>query len=343
MVHITNVQPRAGEWAIVQVEQPILNPAKLRNIKFYALAEVPVTSTSVNIQVPYSPLLVSFAQTAHRILNFAVLMYSSKQINGFMFPQRIAPSTTNRVVLLSARRFSAMPTSAREARSAKLSIRALAISPAPQIGNPICVFNTVNTTEPYNRVGELHVANVTGMKGTYDDSTTADNTITVGFSTTGTSGSFSADGNVTLSNSIGSGGGITRDAGYHMYVQGHIYYSYGFYSGTCTTYYLLQATSSVGDVTDGTTEAPTNPYGSCGADGNGEAAVAHNGYWDSDRSQSKTYGGILSWYGFSFGGSQGYTSTVNEGWTNNSNTVDTYVCGDVSPVANSTIFWNDGA
>lgn len=202
-----------------------------------------------------------------------------------------------------------------------------------------CDHSTVRTWEQYTHLGELHIANVSGMTGKFENETEADTTLGIGYSASGDSGSFAGAGTVTLSNSIGSDGAITRDAGYHMYVQGHVYYEEDLVTGDiCLNGYYIEGTSSVGDVTDGTNEAPTNPYGTCGADPHGLATVGPEGTWVANKSTAITYGGATTLLGFQISGSTGYTNSVNVSW--HAGSTATYICGDKQPVQNSSVFYN---
>lgn len=261
-------------------------------------------------------------------MNFAAVAESPSRAYGRMFPVHLSSGDISRASVTGIGRVS--------------------FSRAPSIGSSTaskaraCVFLQRSSTEGVTRIGELHVANSSGMTGHYDSSNAADAVVSVGASLTGGSGTFSGDGSISISNSIGSGGGFKNQGAYSWYVNGHLYYGRFQGEGTeCVAPWLLESTSSVGDAFPGTRSAPVNPYGKCGSDPNGHATVAANGgYWGYDYSRAHTYDGSFSWFGFGFSTSNGFTSDVQERWDNNGSPT-TLVCGDVNPVQDSRIFWND--
>jgi hypothetical protein len=264
-------------------------------------------------------------------VNLAVVVESPTRTYGRMTWARVLPGATATANVSGIER-----TSYPRVRSG--STKSLSTSVSPDA----CGYFQVSSAEGVTRLGELHVASLVGMAGTYGDTVTADNVVSVGSSINGNPGTFSAGGTITISNSIGSSGGFSRTAVFDQYVDGHLYYGRFQGVGTyCVYNWALMATSSAGDAFPGTRAAPRNPYGTCHADPNGLARIAPIGYWNQARSQSHTYSGIFSWFGFSFSGSNGFTNNVNEGWLNRNSKTSTFVCGDVNPVQNSRILWNN--
>jgi len=297
-----------------------------KHIRLYAIGQFAVKGNAATIRVPVSERLADIAHTMHGIVNLVIVVRSPSRTYQWMLPARVQHNR----LLLSTK----LPSVTKWAWFETIS------TARPDYP---CEYRTINTWENYTQLGELHVANVTDASAKYEDITTADNSISVGYSGSGDNGSFTGDGTLTLSNSIGTDGYINRGSGYHKNVRGHIYYDeVQFYAGTCPYgygYYIFPE-SSVGDVTDGVDDAPVNPYGSCGADPNGDATVGPNGGWGRDRSSARTYDGATNILGFSISSENGFTTDVNESWT--AGATATYVCGDQSPVQYSGVFWNDG-
>jgi len=192
-----------------------------------------------------------------------------------------------------------------------------------------CSWSKVASTEDSTRIGEMHVADVSGAQGVWHYALTADNEFSVGVGSDGTN--WSASGTFTVNNSIGADSGFTRGRGYYMYVNGHEYY--GKYhnttglTGVCHYLYMTQATSSAGDSYDGVNQPATNPWGSCHDDPYGLATVAHGGYYDKDFSKAVHYGGVASVFGFTVSGRTGYTHNIHIGLRNTNATTNTYACG----------------
>lgn len=211
-----------------------------------------------------------------------------------------------------------------QASSSSASQTASAASVTPAATTIFCSWSLDSTTESYTRLGELHVANGTGATGTFEYTTKADSVFTVGMSTDGGS-TWSANGTATVSNSIGTSGSVARGQGYVRYIQGHLYYGHYHQTG-CAPKLMVRATRAVGDATDGTNTPPTNPYGSCHADPYGLGTEGPHGGWSADTSKAKSYDGVASLWGFSFGGHTGYTSDIKISLYNSSGTAY-YFCG----------------
>jgi hypothetical protein len=285
----------------------------------------------MTVKVPPSRFLSSVAAAQHGNVNLAIVAESARRTYSRMAAVHLRSRGTATLAVAGISRVSY-----RHTLGGRLN------STPEHVGKRECVSALLSTTEGVTRIGELHVANVAGEGGSFTSSTTTDNTISVGVSATGDLGSFSAGGSVTLDNSISADGGFSVTTGYSQYVDGHVYYGEYLQGGTaCPPQYLIQATSSVGDAFPGTNKAPSNPYGTCHADPNGIATVPPLGHYEASTSQSQTYSGAFSWFGYSFSSSDGFTSDVDEAWINRDSTLSTYVCGNVDPVQDSHIFWND--
>lgn len=201
-----------------------------------------------------------------------------------------------------------------------------------------CSWTRTSTTEPTNRIGELHVANVSGAKGVFAYHTQADSHFEVGLSIG--SGSYKASGTHTVSNSIAASGSYTQGAGKVSYANTHMYW--GRYVGngatTCPgTQHKVYALSSAGDVFTGANTPGFSPWGTCHGDPHGYGTVNANGLWSLDRATGHEYSTVSDTLGFSAGGHTGYTSGIHvniyAGGTR------TYVCGDRA-VPNMSIVYN---
>ncbi len=351
---------------LIQAEEPY-TAAVPSTITYVPVAEGTVSANSSEITVPWSAALSDFAQTTGGMVNFMAVESNGQELAQELFTTVLGTSSSTsqaRGHVQSATTESTVPTISLGTLQAVISdpstttlsrvahtVHAFARSPehfdsltpassvTPDGG--VCVITELSSDEILTRIGELHVADLSGSSGEYISSNQTDNTIEVGFSLTAGSG-FSDDGTLGLSNSITSGGGFTHDGGYSQYVDEHVYYAEYDLGGDCAGYYL-EATSTPGDAQPGVNSAPTDPYGSCSADPNGFATVPSDGSWGDDRSTAYFYSGIANWLGFSFSGSDGYDSDVFEKWSTAKGAPATDVCGNVDPVQDSTIFWNNPA
>jgi hypothetical protein len=188
-----------------------------------------------------------------------------------------------------------------------------------------------NEREKVTRIGEVHVADPRGMSDTYEYDTQADSTITIGFSESSPTGPWSASGSLTITNSMGTSGGWTAGRSTVIYADAHIYYQRYRSNDAQLCFgrvWRTQADHAAGDAFPGTRRPPGIPYqGGCRHDPNGyDTVTEHRGFWNSDTSKAAGYGGIASAWGFSFGGSTGFTKHIKDNYVNHSG-VRTYVCG----------------
>jgi hypothetical protein len=316
--------PGSATRILVQVESPLTRLGAPKEIKLYPLADVPVTGTSMAAMVPASQVLRSVALAQHGNVNLVVTAQSAARSYPLFTPARVNLAKTVTVSV---------------GRIGRVSILRIPADSRPDAQNR-CTYVDLNPpVEVTSRVGELHVAGQQGVTGYYNTGDTADNTISVGGSASGTDWTY--DGTLTLTNSISANGGFSRSDGFLAYVNSHIYYAE--YTGNgpdCPYRYITEATSSVGDSFPGSSTPQINPYSRCANDPNGYAEVASDGgHWNDDRSVAWTYQGSATVFGFRFGGSNGFTSHVNEGW-DDSGPDATFVCGNADPVQDSSIFYD---
>lgn len=316
--------PSGATSLSVQLQSPEPNVRVPKTIDYYPLATVPITGKSLTVDIPASRLLDRTAAAQHGNVNLMISALSAKRYY---------------ICLTSARLKQGGVTAASVTQLAKVSFPE---THAARPKAPFCHWTEEWSKEDVTRIGELHVMDQGGVSAFFNSNNTADNTISVGASSTGAAGTFTGDGTVTLTNSISSGGGFEEQGnGFHKYVDGDIYYAKYLSNGGCGPIKAqVRATSSVGDAFPGNQYAPDNPYNSCVKDSNGHAVVSSNhGHWNDDRSKAYFYSAAASWLDFKFGSSDGYTSDINEGWDNDG-THATWVCGNTDPVQDSSIFWN---
>lgn len=332
-VRVAGVPADASE-ILVRVESPLTHMGVPRRLDLYPVAAVPATGASTTVTVPRSRRLSSIAAAQHGVVNLAVDAEASGRTYERWVPVHLGPHGTAAVTVTGIDRASWQHPPAQS-------------EPAmPPDWLMPCKGYRVGSTEGVTRIGELHIAHLAGAFGDYDSTIKTDDTVTAGVSATGEPGSFKASGSVSLSNSVSSGGGFGAGSGFNKYVDGHVYYGkFRWAAPGCTTHYTVGATSSPGDAWAGPSNAPQNPFGSCHNDPNGLATVNHVmggrvGHYHTSGSKAKTYQGAFDWFGFSFGAADGFTHDVSEQWYDRDSKYDTFVCGNVNPVQDSSIFWN---
>jgi hypothetical protein len=211
---------------------------------------------------------------------------------------------------------------------------------AQPAAGPPCQDMRIGTSYQESRLGELHVAAVAGMEGTYTYVDQADSKLSLGASYT--DGGFSYGGTITVENKIGSTASVPRGDGFIKYIDGHIYYGkFEENRPGCGSPYTTHATTAQGDVYQGANTPRPNPWKYCYDAPSHAAYVSKDGgTFDSDRSTATYYAVVAKAFGFSFGGNTGYTNGINISYKNNSNTV-TSVCGKGSNVNDSPTLYND--
>ena len=324
--------PAGATKVLVELESPLTRAGARPDLAFYPLTVAPVTGASMTAMVPPSRLLRSVAAAQHGIVNLQVIVLSATRGYPQFVSVRLDPAGSAAVssAAVSVARFDG------------LSFRGRFLSSSRTKADPLvgCQVKQLSSTESTTRIGELHVTAQAGVSGNFNSGNTADNNITVGFSSSGSDGTYSVDGSVTVSNSIGTGGGFGRTGYFLRYVDGDVYYGRFIEACPASDWYFIQATSSVGDAFPGSQSPPLEPYPSCADDPNGHAVVAAGGgHWNDDRSRAYGYTGIANLFGFKFGGSDGYTNVINEGW-DDSGPDATFVCGNKNPMPTSSVFWD---
>jgi hypothetical protein len=303
------------------------------------VASEKVTGGTFQVGVPDSAVLRRAEQLGHGNVNFIVLIDSGKRATWQNIPVPLTPSAAPGNVAATAtvdgkyvrlprfRAFFPMPMAVRHAITAGGGVAALA---RPSSAPEECNWNRFdNEIEDTTRIGEVHADQSVGLFYTYH--VQADTTLSVGYSGNSPTGGFSANGSLTVTNSMGSTGGFPAGPQIIRYADGHMYYQrYLFIGGKfCPPQgYKIQVDHAVGDSFLGSQVPPSNPYGGCaGFDPHGYAEMqANGGTFNADRSRALGYSADATLFGFHFGGSTGFTNEILQSYTNRSGGAQ-FVCG----------------
>jgi len=296
------------------------------------VAEQTVTSAAFSIAVPASTTITRAVINGEA--TFVVLAYSGdystlQESSAPMTRQAAqgnvaatAAAAGHTLALSGFNSWQAMPASQREA---------LAEAQSPIASKRItitCVWTRYGgEREGLTRISELHLANVKGLHAHWEYSTTADTTMSVGFSNSPASG-YAASGTFTASNSIGADSGFTRTTGTRRFIVGQAYWQRyrANFKALCGHWYKNTLDHMVGTSTLGSRQPRANPYGGCLNDPYGKATVHPGEFFGADRAKAVTLGGAATLWGFTFSESTGYTSGIHHNYTNNSKIV-VYLCG----------------
>ena len=212
--------------------------------------------------------------------------------------------------------------------------------------SPPCVWTGSGSLDEHSaRIGELHVANVSGASATYTYSVQADSTFGVEVSDSGPTSGYSESGTASVTNSIGGSGGFTGGQGFLWYVVSD-FYSETFGSNinplngdpACGARYMTQVVQAIGGATQGTNQPPANPYGSCTSDPNGWTQLQpYSGYWGSDYGRSESYSVALTIFGVGLYGDTGFSTNIHIEY-HNSGPNWLYVCGN-APLPDAPILY----
>ena len=301
--------------------------------------------------MPASSTLQQAEQQGHGTVNFTVMAVSGSDLTaeGIPAPIDVSPAAVNAAQLATQAAgivqmptFSAFrPMTATQAAAIKASNSAAPDSAAtPNIIPPY----TWQAYDPeYNdttRIGEVHVANTPGLSDTFEFRYQNDETITFGYSAIATA-SWSEGGTMSLTNSLDANGGHKFGQGAVDYADTTYYYQrYHDYIGECPANYEILAVGSAATVNPGTNTPGVNPYGGCENDKYG-IPFAGGGSWDYDAGKAYDYSGIATVFGFTFGGSDGFSSDVEHDYSAAAGAATTWLCGSPGDeVTNSPIVYN---
>jgi len=271
-------------------------------------------------------------------VNFDVYVFSGTRFTSQMVPAVLTPAAASgnvradaqlRSGVVGMKKFRAFAPMTKAMRQAG----AQAGTAAPDV----CTFTQDGPqVEDNTRIGEVHVGSTSGLSMRWTYNSSADTTLNVGFSTQGPNGAWSIDGSVTVTNSLGTSGGYTASRSTTIYSDGDMWYERLIGGGACSGEWKTQVVSAVGDSGEGVNSPAPNPAGTCDPavhqDPLGWAQLSpNNGEFDVDRAVAKAYSANATVFGFSFGGSTGFTNTIHHDYHYNNpggNTI--YVCGGAS-------------
>jgi len=346
--------PAASATVVVDVNVPTdLNSAgDPQQINEVPVASATITSSGFSIPVPASSTLQQAEQQGHGTVNFTVMAVSGSDLTaeGIPAPIDVSPAAANAAQLATQAAgivqmpaFAAFrPMTATQAAAMKASNSAASDSAATPNIIPPCTWKAYGSQ--YNdltRVGEVHVANTSGLSDTFWFRHQNDETITFGYSASDPDGNWTGGGTISLTNTLSANGYHTFGQGAVDYADVTYYYQrYHDYIGECPGSYEILAVGSADVVNPGTNTPPVNPYGGCKNDPYG-IAFSSPGGWDYDVGRGQTYSGIATVFGFTFGGSDGFNTDVEHDYTAASGAATTWLCGSPGDeITNSPIIYN---
>ena len=346
--------PAASAAVVVDVNVPVdLNSAgDPQQIDEVPVASATITSPKFSIPVPSSSALQQAEQQGPGTVNFTVMAVSGSDLTaeGIPAPIDISPAAANAAQLATQAAgtvqmpaFAAFhPMTAAQVAAVKATNSAASDSAATPDIIPPCTWKAYGSE--YNdltRIGEVHVANTSGLSDTFWFRHQNDETITFGYSASDPTGNWTEGGTISLTDSLSSNGYHTFGQGAVDYADSTYYYQrYHDYIGECPASYEILAVGTSTVVGPGTNTPPVNPYGGCENDPYGEAFSGNSG-WDYDVGKAETYSGIATVFGFTFGGSDGFTTDVEHDYTAANGAATTWLCGSPGDqITDSPILYN---
>jgi hypothetical protein len=300
----------------------------------YPLASTAVTAgtSAFSLTVPRSALLTKAASLNHGIAELLVTVQSGRDATSQYVPLAVTRTGVQLSASFTAELASHSLRLPMFPAMRRLSASRVTATRPNDIVN--CIWSTVGSqAERSTRIGELHVADLTGMTEGFDYQNNADTSISVGLSWSTDSG-YSQDGSITLTNSIGTDSGFTADRATAEYVQSDIFdqkYENNGGADCPGGLYKIQGVDAVGDSypeTDGYSPAKNPISGGCidAPAQYGNAKVPTGGYYDSDRGTAETMSYAQNWFGFSFTTTSGFSSDLYDNYHNGTSGM-VYVCG----------------
>ncbi len=331
--------PRTSALAHVLVQVEIASgygahydPRKLTDIEI-AAETVPAGSPSFAIAVPKSAATGEAERQGHGYAEMIVTVASGSRYTRQYVPVPLAktPTTSNTAAVAELRqhavRLQKLPAMKPLSAPGQLAFA----RPADIIP---CTYTAYGSQyEGITRIGEVHVADLSGMTEDFDFQNRADSTVSVGLSGSSASG-FSGVGSDSVTNSIGTDSGFTTPRATVRYVQTHMYYQeyQSNQAASCgnNSLHEIKAISDVGDSFEENTasEPQKNPYGGCNnsADPYGYATINSDGHFNQDTGTAETITDAQKWLGFTFGTTSGFSSDLIDYYHNNTSG-DVYLCG----------------
>lgn len=342
--------PASSATVYAQVEVPIDVNSKgvPHQIDADTVASETITSPEFSIPIPDSATLDQAEQSGKGIVNFEIIVSSGANVTSW---GQSVPVTASAAVMAGPQvsmgagnvfRFSALPAFRAS------GIAQPAVSPDRDPPGE-CVWTPYGSeVDDLTRIGEVHVANTPGVSDQFVYVNSNDQTISIGYSGSPTA-DWSIAGTVTLTNSIGTKGSYTFGQGEVIYVDTTgIYQEYeGTSSGGADecdglpTAWEAEEFGTDGNAQPGTNKPQGNPYsGGCINDPYNIELIHNEGY-DSDHGTATTYDTVSTVFGYSFEGSDGFTTDVEHDYSAGENAATTYICGPKNyQVDNSPILYN---
>jgi hypothetical protein len=343
LVGSTRTLPTGSATVVVEAELALhVNAAGVpQTLEDVPVATQTITTAGFSVPVPASATLDQAEQQGRGNVNFDIIVTSGTGTTSRYVPARLTPAATSSgaaAISVQAAKVVRVPTfPAFRTVSATALLPAAAPSAAPDMIPAACVWSAYGSLyQARTRIGEVHVANAPGVTDTFWYRNQNDLTITVGISVTVPDSGYNDGGTITLTNSLQAGGSATFPAGTVTYVDDTVNYQrYEAKGITCpngpSAYaYKVQAVSTDSDVYPGLSTPPANPWaGGCRNDplhvmlgGAGVKAT-----WDLDHSSAAYYSSIANLFGFTFGGSDGFTTDVEHQYSSSASSPRTYICG----------------
>jgi hypothetical protein len=294
------------------------------------VASEKVISGSFSVPIPDLATLAKAESYGHGSVNFQIVVVSGSRQTQLFVPAAPAAATE-----ASVQSSTAAPRVHVPAFPSFHAMNAVQLLGAPAGGGPSCTWHAYgNQWQQSTRIGEDHVANVPGVTDTFAFRIENDETVTAGLSYTSPKGNYSADGNVTITNSLSTNGSHIYGRNTDRYVNDDtIYQRYeDEFEGHSCREYMEQAVDSEGDVINGSGTPKPSPQGSC-RKAPLHVALEGNENWGSDRSKANTYSGAVTIYGLSASASDGFTQDIQHNYAASGSAKTTYICSPSRNVA----------
>jgi hypothetical protein len=282
-------------------------------------------SNPYSLSIPDTPAIQGYASANNGILNTVVLAE-----NGSSFTSEAAPLSVGGSMTVPMSKVSVLPASAQVASSDA------GVSASPDV--------CVNLTPTYmnnesTRIGQMQTDSQSGISAVYTYKVVADSTFTVGVSIDG--GAFSIDGTSSIDNSM-TGSTNPEGTGFNHYITDHM--NYEEQPNSCGET-LVWAYSSNGDTPTGSGVPPTLPWPSCQTAPYyavlNPAGGGKSGTFFKMTGTGDNYSIVATVFGFSFGGTTGYTTHAQIEYFNASS-VGSWVCGGgTGGIDNSPVIYNN--
>jgi hypothetical protein len=297
-----------------------------------------VISGSFSVPIPHSATLAKAESYGHGIVNFQIVVVSGRRQT-----QVFVPAAPAAVTEASVQSSTAAPQVHVPAFPSFHAMNSAQLQATPASGGPSCAWYAYgNQWQQSTRIGEDHVANVPGVTDTFAFRIENDETVTAGLSYTSPKGNYSADGNVTITNSLSTNGAKIYGRNTDKYVNDDtIFQRYeDEFEGHSCRQYMEQAVDSEGDVINGSGTPKPSPQGSC-KKASLHVTLQGGASWDSDHGRDNTYSGAVTIYGLSASASDGFTRDIEHDYSAQLSAKTTYICSprrNVAPKYGSILY-----